>query len=81
MGERGGDCDGQTMNVASSLPAILSRADGEELVLSLSKGPRKHIVTVRRFNTGPTADARSLSVLCRIGMTAVHGDRVNGCTN
>jgi hypothetical protein len=73
MAGRGGGYDGQTMNVASSLPVILSRADGE--------GPRKHIVTVRSVNTGPTADVRSLSVLRRIRMTAVHGDRVNGCTN
>ena len=58
------------MNVASPLPVILSRADGEELVLSLSKEPRKHIVTARSFNTGPTADVRSLSVLWRVGMTA-----------
>jgi hypothetical protein len=50
------------MNAASSLLVILSRADGE--------GPRKHIVTARSFNTGPTADVRSLSVLWRIGMTA-----------
>jgi hypothetical protein len=57
MAARGGDCDGQAMNVASSLPVILRRADGE--------CPRRHSVTVRRFHTDPTADVRSLASLGR----------------
>jgi hypothetical protein len=69
------------MNVASSLPVILSRADGEEPVLSLSKEPHKHIVTVRILKKDPIAGERSLSVLWRIGMTAMCGDHVNGCAN
>ncbi len=59
---RGGGYDGQAMNVACSSLVILSRAAGD--------GPRKHFVTVRIPKKDPTAGARSLSVLWRIGVTA-----------
>jgi hypothetical protein len=73
MAGRGGDCNGPAMNVASPLPVTLSRADGE--------GPRRHLVTVQMPEEPSIADVRSLSVLWRIGMTAVPGDHVNGCAN
>jgi hypothetical protein len=53
-----------------AMGVILSRADGEELVLSLSKEPRQLIATVRISKEDPIAGVRSLSVLGRIGMTA-----------
>jgi hypothetical protein len=59
MAARGGDSDGQAMNVASPLPVILSRADG--------KGPRRHFVHLRIAKEHSIAGARSLSVLWRIG--------------
>jgi hypothetical protein len=74
MAAPGGDSKGQAMNVANSLPVILSPA-------AAGRRPRKHIMTVRSFSTGPTADVRSLSVRRRIGMTRVQGDDVNGCAN
>jgi hypothetical protein len=74
MAVPGGDSKGQAMNVANSLPIILSPA-------AAGRRPRQHIVTVRSSNTGPTADVISLSVLRRIGMTRVQGDDVNGCAN
>jgi hypothetical protein len=67
MAARGGDSDGQAMNVASPLPVILSRADGEEPVLSPSKEPRRHFVHLRIAKEHSIAGARSLSVLWRIG--------------
>ena len=74
MDARGGDCDGQAMNVANSLPVILSRAASCAPKRfgggATAKEPRKHIVTVPSFHTRLTADARSLSVLWRIGMTS-----------
>ena len=73
MAARGGDSDGQAMNVASPLPVILSRADGE--------GPRRHSVTVRSFHTKPATDARFLDRHGDLGMTAVRGDHVNGCAD
>ena len=66
MAGRGGDCESQAMR----FPFFSKRADGEELVLSLSKEPRKHFVTVRIPEEDPIAGARSLSVLWQIGMTA-----------
>jgi hypothetical protein len=67
MAARGGGYDDQTM----SLPSFSKRADGEELVLSLSKEPRKHMqCAFESAKEDPTAGARSLSVRRRIGMTA-----------
>ena len=75
MAAPGGGCDGDgdTMK-ANSLPVILSPA-------AAGRRPRKHIMTVRSFSTGPTADVRSLSVLRRSGMTRIQADDVNGCIN
>ena len=66
MAARGDGYDDQMM----SFPSFSKPADGEELVLSLSKEPRKHMqCAFESAKEDPIAGARSLSVLWRIGMT------------